>query len=70
MSHKTATGFKYISLLPRGFSFFDIKAVLFFFLLLSSLEKAKTSGNKIEILYITNVHNWNVSKGILKNNFI
>ena len=29
MLEKKGTGFKYISLLPRGFKFFDIRAVLF-----------------------------------------
>ena len=64
MSEKADTGFKYISLLLREFSFFDIKAAFFAAV---PLEKSKISGNKIEIYYWVSLQ---LFKRNVKNNFI
>ena len=64
MSEKADTGFKYVSLLLREFSFFDIKAAFFAAV---PLEKSKISGNKIEIYYWVSLQ---LFKRNVKNNFI
>ena len=48
MSEKTGTGSKYISLHPRGFSFFDIRAA--FLKMQKLLKKQKPLGTRLKYI--------------------